>query len=323
MRIETVAGPLAPEALGTTLMHEHVLTLAPARFFSGGRWDDAVDLADRALGGLRDHGVRAVVDLTGRSRVETGPDVAALQAVAERTGLAVVVGVSLYKEPFPDWVSAADADQVADRMVSMAATAGAGILGEVGTSLEVVTPAEETCLRGAARAHLRTGLALSTHCTLGTMAPEQVAILDEEGADLSRTVIGHLDLKPDVAYIETVLRTGATAAFDTFGKEWFDYRVPDSGGEGGGEFVKWAYRRPDQDRLAALVELLRRGWDGQLVLSSDISGLEAYLNPDTHGRHGYAFVHERVLPALRAAGVGEAAIHRMLVDNPARILALA
>lgn len=320
MQIQTVAGPVAPETLGATLMHEHVLSLSPGRLFSGGRWDDAVELAERALGGLGDHGVGALVDLTGRSRVATGPDVAALQAIARRTGLAVVVGVGLYKAPFPDWITAATVDEVADRFVELATAAGAGIFGEVGTSLDTITSDERKCLRAAARAHLRTGLAISTHCTLGTMAAEQVAILAEEGADLARTVIGHLDLRPAVDAIETVLRTGVTVAFDTFGKEWFDYSVPGSRSPGGGD-VKWAYRRSDADRVTALVELLRRGWEHQLVMSSDISGREAYLNPDTHGRHGYAFIHERVLPALRDAGVGEPAIRAMLVDNPARILA--
>lgn len=322
MHIATAAGPIAPEALGATLMHEHVLSLSPGRFFSGGRWDDAVDLAERALGGLPDHGVGALVDLTGRTQADTGADVAALRAISERTGLGIVVGVSLYKAPFPDWVAAATVDEVTDHFVELAATTGAGIFGEVGTSLDTITPAEETCLRAAARAHLRTGLAVSTHCTLGTMAREQVAILAEEGADPAHTVIGHLDLHPDVGAIEAVLRTGVTVAFDTFGKEWFDYQVPGSKGQGGGEFVKWAYRRSDADRVAALVELLGRGWEGQLVVSSDISGREAYLNPHTHGRHGYAYLHERVLPTLRDAGVGEPAIRALLVDNPARILTI-
>lgn len=320
MHIPTVAGPVAPDALGVTLMHEHVLSLSPGRFFSGGRWDDSVHLAERALGGLRDLGVRTLVNLTGRGGAGASPDVGALRAVAERTGLAVVVGVSLYKEPFPDWVEASTPDRIADRLIAMAEAAGAGVFGEVGTSLNEITPREEKTLRAAARAHRRTGLAISTHCTLGTMALEQVSILREEGVDLPRTVIGHLDLAPNVDYIETVLRSQVTVAFDTFGKEWFDYQVPGSEGQGGGEFVKWAYRRTDSDRLSALIELVRRGWAGQLVLSSDISGREAYLNPDTHGRHGYAFIHEMVLPTLQAAGVDESAIRAMLIDNPARVL---
>ncbi|MGI8692994.1 MAG: phosphotriesterase family protein [Geodermatophilaceae bacterium] len=320
MQVRTVAGPVDPDTLGATLMHEHVLALVPGRFFTGGRYDDAVEAAERALRGLSEHGVGAVVDLTGRTQVGSGPDIAALREISARTGIAIVAGAGLYKEPFPGWVEAAAVDEVADRFVAMAADAG--IFGEVGTSLDVVTAAEEKCLRAAVRAHRRTGLGISTHCTLGAMAREQVAIMASEGADLRRVVIGHLDLAPDLPYLQEVLATGVTIAFDTFGKEWFDYQVPGSEGQGGGEFVKWAYHRPDSDRFAALITLLERGYAAQLVLSSDISGREAYLNPDTHGRHGYSFVHAVVLPALRSAGVGAHSIQQMLVHNPARILTI-
>jgi phosphotriesterase-related protein len=266
--------------------------------------------------------VGALVELTGRAQVERGHDLATLQEISRRTGLALIVGVGLYKEPFAPWIAAADVDEVADRLVTMATEASAGILGEVGTSLDEITVNEEKCLRASARAHLRTGLALSTHCTLGTMAAEQVAILVEEGVDLSRVVIGHVDLKPDVEALDEVLGLGVTIGFDTFGKQWFDYQVPGSRGSGGGEFIKWAYRRTDDARLGALVELLNRGWERQIVLSSDMSGREAYLNSDTHGRYGYTFLHARVLPALRETGVGEQAIRSMVVDNPARILSV-
>ncbi len=323
MHVLTVTGPVDPATLGPTLMHEHLMSLVPGRFFTGGRWDDAVDTAERALGGLRAHGVGAVVDLTGRSGTGAGPDVGALREIASRTGLAVVAGVGMYKEPYPAWVAAASIDEVADRFVAMATEATAGIFGEIGTSLGLVTPTEEKVLRAAVRAHRRTGLAISTHCTLGTMAPEQVAIMASEGADLSRAVVGHLDLSPQLPYLEEVLASGVTVAFDTFGKQWFDYQVPDSADQGDGEFVKWAYQRPDTDRIAALSELLARGYVGQLVVSCDISGREAYLNADTHGRHGYGFLHAVVLPALRAAGVGEESLRQILVDNPARILAIA
>lgn len=320
MPVLTVTGPVDAATMGTTLMHEHVTSLVPGRFFTGGRWDDAVEVAERALGGLGEHGVGAVVDLTGRSGVGAGPHVRALREIAARTGLAVVAGVGLYKEPYPGWVAAAGIDDVADRLVAMATEANAGIFGEIGTSLDVVTPAEEKVLRAAVRAHRRTGLAISTHCTLGTMAREQVAIMTAEGADLSRVVVGHLDLSLQLPYLEEVLASGVTVAFDTFGKQWFDYQVPDSADRGGGEFVKWAYRRPDSARIAALSELLARGYAGQLVVSCDISGREAYMNTDTHGQHGYGYLHAIVLPALRAAGVDEDALRRVLVDNPARIL---
>jgi len=324
IHIQTVSGPVEPERLGATLMHEHIDSVVPGGFYSSGNSDD--DLIERAFSGLGDHGIGAVVDLTGRSRVLGGHDLSREHRLAARLPLHLVLGFSFYKDP---WLEAAG-DATIDRLTAIyidAATGEsrgikAGIFGEVGTSLDEITPREEAHLRAVARAHTETGLGVTTHCTLGTMAPEQVAVLTEEGVDVDRVVIGHLDLRPDIEYLERVLAAGVTIGFDTFGKEWFDYRVPGSENHGGGEFVKWSYYRSDDDRVAALAELCRRGHADRIVLSCDMSGAEAWLNPATHGRFGYSYLSRVVLPRLREAGVTESALHRMLVENPARILAV-
>lgn len=325
MRIETANGPIHPEELGATLMHEHPDSVAPGGFYSGGKDPDIEDLAERALACLPTYGIQSLVDLTGRAK--SGHDDDLLGRMAARLPINLIAGFSFYKDPWLDGIED-HLDRLVDLYISPAIDGipgtkiKAGIFGEVGTSLNQITPREETHLRAAARAHVATGLAISTHCTLGTMAIEQITLLVDEGADLSRVVLGHLDLQPDVVYLEMVLSSGVNIAFDTFGKEWFDYRVPNSEGEGGGEFVKWAYHRPDEDRIRALVELVARGYDHRIVLSCDMSGAEAYMNPSTHGRYGYAYLPGVVLPRLTEAGISQASLHRMLVENPARILAV-
>lgn len=325
MHVETVRGPIGPELLGATLMHEHVGSVAPRGFYSGGEDDDGVDLAERALGCLPRQGFGALVDLTGRQRVLDDREADLLRRLASRLELHLVVGFGFYKDP---WLAsvAEDVDELTGLYIRRSQGEGggvkAGVFGEVGTSLDRITHREELHLRAVARAHLSTGLAVSTHCTLGTMALEQAAILAGEGADLGRVVLGHLDLKTDTDYLDRVLATGANIGFDTFGKEWFDYRVPGTDGAGDVAFVKWVYHRPDEDRITALAALCARGHDTQIVLSCDMSEAEAYLNPSTHGRYGYAYLHQVILPRLREAGVGEDSIRRMLLDNPARILAV-
>ncbi len=309
---------------------QHLCTNTPTRSrrvgsIRAGRVRISKTLAEQALACLPGYGIRSLVDLTGRAKA--GNEDNPVGRLAARLPINLIAGFSFYKDPGLDGIED-HLDRLVDLYISPAIDGiggtkiKAGIFGEVGTSLNQITPREEIHLRAAARAHIATGLAISTHCTLGTMAIEQVALLSDEGADLSRVVLGHLDLQPDVVYLEQVLSSGVNIAFDTFGKEWFDYRVPDSEGEGGGEFVKWAYHRPDQDRIQALVELVARGYDHRIVLSCDMSGAEAYLNPSTHGRYGYAYLPEIVLPRLREAGVSQASIDRMLVENPARILAV-
>lgn len=317
MRIETATGPIDPGALGATLMHEHVGSLSP------GEGLGAIEAAAvRALADVRELGIASVVDLTGRRRAASTADTDDLRRLAARLDVNLIVGFGFYKDPM---LSQLGLDLDLDGLVELycsQATAGiagstlrAGLYGEIGTSLDRITPLEELHLRAVARAHRATGLAISTHCTLGTMAIEQAGLLAGEGADLSRVVLGHLDLAPDVPYLERVLATGANVAFDTFGKERFDYQLP-------GESLKRTYDRPDAERIRALAALVAGGHDHRIVLSSDLTGLEAYFNPTTHGRHGYAFLHRVIIPGLRDAGVSADAVHRMLVENPARILAI-
>jgi predicted metal-dependent phosphotriesterase family hydrolase len=315
MRIVTAAGPIDPDALGTTLMHEHVTSHAPGD-------GDTVAAAERALAGVVRLGIDSVVDVTGRGRAGSARGVHVLEVLADRLDVNLVVGFAFYKDPY---LTELDLDLELEGLVELyrcQATDGiagsrlrAGLYGEIGTSLDEITPREEMHLRAAARAHVETGLAISTHCTLGTMALDQVAILGEEGADLSRVVLGHLDLRPEPEYLEQVLATGANIAFDTFGKEWFDYQLP-------GQSLKQTFHRPDTDRVRALVELISRGHSNRIVMSSDMTGLEAYFNPTTHGLHGYGYLHAVVIPQLLDAGVGHTAIDHMLVGNPARILAV-
>lgn len=324
MHVQTVSGSANPETLGGVLMHEHIDAIALPGFYTGGR-DDS-ELAISALTRLSDLGIGTLVDLTGRSRVIKGLDTGLLRRLSDRLDLHVVIGFSFYKDPWLRTAAIDDLDGLTGLYIDKAenGTDGikAGIYGEVGTSLDEITPGEELHLRAVARAHRETGLAISTHCTLGTMAHEQVDILVSEGADPSRIVIGHVDLQPDVSYLEKILATGVNIAFDTFGKEWFDYKVPGSETDTPAEYVKWAYRRTDENRIAALAELCARGFDERIVLACDMSAAEAWLNPDTHGRWGYSYLPDVVLPRLREAGVREESLRRMLVENPARILAI-
>ena len=76
-------------------------------------------------------------------------------------------------------------------------------------------------------------------------------------------------------------------------------------------------REQDLDRIAWAV---REGYAAQLLLSLDLcfrQGLTRY------GGGGLVSLQDRILPALRARGVSEAAIRQIVVENPKRVLALA
>jgi phosphotriesterase-related protein len=62
---------------------------------------------------------------------------------------------------------------------------------KLGTSSPELTDAEQKAFRAGARAQKATGVHITTHCTKKGAETSQLTLLDEEGVDLSRVVIGH------------------------------------------------------------------------------------------------------------------------------------
>ena len=336
---QTVLGAVDVADLGRVLHHEHLLSLTP------GGWccscaaaprdvgSAQVELAVSSLVRLREFGVRTVVDLSPYGvvgRDAHGANAELLTEISQRTDIHVISGTATYLEAFsPSWALHADIDELTKRFIADLAqgidgtSIRAGILGEQATGLGVITPFEERCLRASARAHRATGAALITHTTHGTMALEQIAILEQEDANLDRVVIGHMDTHPELGYVRSVLDRGVSVAFDTIGKQFWDFRVaplPNDMPEG--EFTKNAYYRADATRADRIAELVGLGFADRILLAQDMTGSEVYLNPDTHGQLGYAYLFTDFVQMLRQRGVTEHELDVMLVDNPARLLTL-
>jgi phosphotriesterase-related protein len=333
----TVLGPVAPQEIGPTLMHEHVFAdLRP--FFAPRAGDDAdadrpVDISllsrlrRRPLGVTRDNlrlddasvaaaelghfaaaGGSAVVDCTV---IGLGRDAGRLPAIARETALHIVQGTGIYVErTHPDWVQAADVGQIADLFVRELLDGigdtgvRAGIIGEIGTSRKI-TPAEEKVLRAAGRASVRTGAAVTVHLDpRGEEAHRVIDVLTEEGVAPGRMVMGHMDARPDPAYHTAVAKRGVYVEFDHFGREYYAGHMD----------------RPypsDAQRIELLCGLLERGYRDQLLVSQDVC---MKIDLETYGGVGYGHLLRELTPIVRRAGVSEADLDALLVTNPRKVL---
>lgn len=333
----TVRGDADPRTLGRVLVHEHLLSLlvgpgVDGRQRSVAEFEDVqVSAAVQALSGLRELGFGTVVDLSPYGDVGRdahGTNTALLPRIAEASGLHIVSGTATYREEFsPDWVRKAGVEDIVRRFVADATTGigdsgvRAGILGEQPTSEGRVTELEERGLRAAARAHHLTGLSINTHTTHGTMALEQIDLLEQEEVAPDRVVIGHMDNHPDLDYLRRVLDRGVTIGFDSIGKQHWDVRrppLPETHPDG--RYDKAAIKQSDRTRAHRLATLVAEGYADQIVLSQDLTGGQMWLNPATHGRYGYGYLGRVFLPYLTELGVGDDAIDGMLIVNPARLL---
>ncbi len=315
--VMTVLGPVAPENLGLTHIHEHLALELPALDPSFS-WIDDWDVAFEELAYFRQAGGQTLVDVTPIGARINRPELKhgdALRQISQTTGVHIVAGTSFMYEPmFPDEYRECSAEEMAAVLVSeltdgvQGTAARAGIIGEVGSGGgEDFTRLERRLFQAAALAHRATGATVSTHTFAGRLGLRQVRLLEGAGVDPSRIVIGHLDsgesLAVDWPYHLEIARTGASVAYDLVGRE----------GEAGGLF----FFASDEHRVRGVLELVAAGFIRQILLSEDVC---RKFRLHRHGGTGYDHLLRTFVPMLLEAGLSEAEVSTILVENPSRIL---
>ncbi len=303
-RIRTVRGDIAPEELGITYPHEHLLTHPPASVDDPDLTMDSEEAAVRELRFFRAAGGRALVEMSPR---DYGRDAAGLRRLAEAADVHVICTTGWHKDMFcRPWVAERRVDDLAAEIVRDIEEGidGTGVRAGVikaASSLNTITPAEEKAFRAAACAHRATGAVISTHTEAGTMGLEQVDLLRAEGVDPSRIILGHIDRRMDLDYQRALLATGVTIIYDQLSKEKY---------------------YPDSLRVRCLKTLIDEGYGRQIMLSGDLARKSYWPSYGGWGGPGLTYILWRFVPWLREAGVSSAAIEEILIRTPARVLAL-
>lgn len=309
--VMTVRGPIPAAALGFTLPHEHTRCVL---WHIPNRWDYWQLTGDEEtivpeLARFREAGGSCLVDV---SLPAIGRDPRRLRHLAEATDLHIVMGCGWYREayyPPADDIDGQTVDRLATRLIREVLEGAEdtgirpGIIGEIGTDKPWLTAREERVHRAAARAARATGLAVTTHAVQSAVGLAQLRIFEEEGLDPTRVVIGHADSHPDPAYHRAVLAAGAYLEYDFLG------------------MASTPRERHGEPRLMGLLlALLEEGHADRLLLSQDVCD-DAQLT--AFEGQGYTYLQATFLPRLRAAGVDEATIRMITVENPRRVLARA
>ena len=337
--VQTVLGPVPVDALGITLMHEHLLldattwwhkTTGEHRRYLGEaplssalygelRMDPFVSLDNcrlsdvqtaieevqqfRALGG------GTVIDPTCRG-IGRAPQ--ALQAIARATALHIVMGTGYYLEPaHPPEVKRMTAQAVSEIIVAdvLEGVEGvrAGIIGEIGVSA-AFTPEEQKVLRGAARAQRAVRVPLSIHLPGWERHGHRVLdLVAEEAGALHSVILDHMNPSlDDPEYQMSLAERGAYLEYDMIGMDYF--------------YADQQAQSPcDEENARALRRLIDHGYLERLLLSQDVF-LKMMLT--RHGGFGYGYILRHFVPRLRRHGVTDAQIRAILVDNPRRVFAL-
>ncbi|KTD85668.1 phosphotriesterase family protein [Paenibacillus etheri] len=299
MKLHTINGLIDVMGINSTMIHEHlVFDLTHVRNDADSKLHSS-DVIEE-IEGLQASGCDLIVEV---SNIGMGRDPLGMLEISERTGISIIASTGFYKECFyPSFVFESSAESLSEIFireleVGMDETSiKAGLIAEIGSSLNEITVAEEAVFHAAIIAHQATGAPISTHCEIGTMGRQQLALFEKYGADLSKVSFGHQDLNLDINEQRELLRSGAFIQFDTIGKN--NYRT-------------------DEDRALNLVQLLEDGFEDRLMLSCDITR-KSHLRQ--HGGHGYNHLYESFIPKLKQHGVTDTVLEKMLKVNPRNFL---
>lgn len=321
--IRTIAKDVAPGDLpsGATLFHEHVgghytppQPPGPTGMLPGPvaprNEAEYIDLMVDELKMSHADGVSCVIDAAadGRRADRTREN---LRQISMRSGMPIVMAGGYYQDlalkKYPPQVATMTEDRMVEEFVGDAGTERWGAFGEIASSQQM-QPDERKVLRAVGKAHLRTNLPIFTHTPhegCPSCALEQLDLFESLGVDPRRVCIGHLmGIKPDSEPLaqtaKAIAKRGAFLGFDTVGHPMGRSAVPEA------HKVKYV--------LAAL----EAGYEDHLMLSADSTPVPQLKS---NWGNGYSSVVLQFVPKLRYAGVKDATLHKILVDNPRRFLA--
>ena len=343
-KVQTVLGPIGPERLGVTMTHEHLLldttvihvppvsasakdfyqkpvseeTVGRIRYYAArnadnSRMGDVSTVIDEVML-YQQHGGDSLVDATsiGMSRDPMG-----LFRVSRATGVNIIMGASYYvAAAHPSGMDRLTEDDIVEQIVRdvMEGVDGtvirSGVIGEIGCSWPL-TQNERKVLRASARAQRITGAPLLIHPGRDETGPLQVIeILAEAGADLSRTIMGHLDRTVFLRDTLTqIAKAGCYLEWDLFGQENSYYALNPN-----------IDMPSDAKRMDDIAWISSEGYGGRVLVSHDIG---AKHRLEKYGGHGYYYILDHIVPRMRVRGFSSEAIDNILVNNPREALTFA
>mgnify|MGYP001357099835 FL=1 len=135
------------------------------------------------------------------------------------------------------------------------------------------------------------------HTIGGEAALEALGIMREAGFDPRRFIWTHADSEPDLDIHQRMVDAGAWLSVDSIG---------------------W---RPLEEHADLIMNLLARGLEGQLLLSHD-TGWYHVGEPGGGEIKPHTVLLGEMAPLLKQRGLSQGSIDRLLIDNPARALAV-
>ena len=223
--IMTVTGKVAVDDIKMVDAHSHLVTFPDQKLLQDSKdllLDDPAYLeTDIQL--FKELGGNTIVEMT---TIDYGRNLKLLKQMSEKFGINIIAcsgfNKGVYNRKFLEnrSIEAVVSDLLKDINNP---DIKPGVI-KIGTSKNIIYPYEEIGLRAIARAHLQTGIPISTHTQNGTMALEQVQMFYEEKVPYENIIICHLDQNPDIKLHRYLLQKGVFLSYDSIAKPKYHTR---------------------------------------------------------------------------------------------------
>ncbi|MEU4429280.1 phosphotriesterase [Nocardia rhamnosiphila] len=313
-RVNTVLGAIPAEELGIVAVHEHIGYGMPGSELDTTWWKTPEQRYAETVPKLRkfhEYGGGTFVDVTG---ICNGRDVDYYKSLSAKTGVHIVACTGFVGgDTALPFFARASVEYLTEHFVHEI-TVGIGDTGSRAGVIKVgvsrggrMTELDKRIYRAAARAARRTGVPILTHLAID--AENAIAIFHDEELPLDRVLFGHADdgVNAEKTRDTWIAEQGGRVGFDTFG---YDTELEDP--------PFWA--RPRTERLDHFLRFIGQGHLDKALASAD-ANCSPLGWPGVKG-HTVNYIFEVLIPDLRAAGVDEATITTLFVDNPAAFLSI-
>lgn len=310
--VMTVLGPISPENLGTTLIHEHVfLDWSPAEEEDPWKWNsvDAFQFILPYLEEMKSYGVQSFLECTPKY---IGRNPRLLKKLAESAELNILTNTGFYAarnyQHIPEFAKSATPDSLAgiwikefnEGIEETGIRPGFIKIGlDYNDKLEL-TQLDEKVVRAAAITHHETGLTIVAHSGTEAMALACLEVLESEGVAPGAFVWTHAQNSLPGEH-EHIASHGAWVSIDGMGSIRVD---PDSG---------------DTLQLSRyvdyLVNLKQAGMLDKTLISHD-GGWYTVGEENSGMSRPFTAIFQFVIPALKTKGFTDKDIDLLLIHNP-------
>ncbi|UCF00464.1 MAG: hypothetical protein JSV82_03605 [Planctomycetota bacterium] len=302
--IMTVRGAIEPAEFGKVLAHEHVMCdFIGAAKTGRHRYevDDVVKTTLPFLQEVKQRGFRGFVDCTP---AWLGRDVEVLRQLSESTDLHILTNTGYYgasnNKYLPSHALKETSEQLASRWIREWKE---GIDGteirpgfiKISVDKGPLSEIHQKLVRAAAKAHLQTGLTVACHTGEARAALGVLETVQGEGVKPSAMIIVHSDGILDMKVHFKLAEAGAWVEYDG---------VSD---------------KPIKRHAGLIKKMLKAGYGDRLLISHDAGWYRV-----GEGKSGkekirpYTAISDKLIPALKTAGLTDNDLQKLFVDNPAK-----